>query len=260
MYNNASTTLYVGVNNSTGTLFGGTGGAYGGAISMDSPYGLGFATSGIERLRITNSGNAGLGVTPSTWSSNYVALQFGAKGVLWSNKNSSDWYLGNNELYNSSNQLVYLSNGRATEYFQFDGKHVWEVATTGTAGNIITYNTAMVLTNNSNLLISTTTDAGQKLQVNGTATIKSGNGDQLLLNNAGERFTQINFSNNSNSKANIWWDNTNTELVLLAANSGVGTLKLKNSGVLNIPNIPTSAAGLVSGDIYSNAGILTIVP
>lgn len=33
-----------------------------------------------------------------------------------------------------------------------------------------------------------------------------------------------------------------------------------NSGVLNIPNIPTSAVGLVSGDIYSNAGILTRVP
>jgi hypothetical protein len=116
------------------------------------------------------------------------------------------------------------------------------------------------ITNTGNLLIGTTTDAGQKLQVSGTATIKSGNGDQLLLNNSGERFTQINFSNNTVSKANIWWDNTNTELVLLAASSGVGTLRLKNSGVINIPSIPTSAAGLVSGDVYSNLGILTIVP
>jgi len=134
------------------------------------------------------SGNVGIGVTPSSWSSNYVALQFGAKGALWSNRSSSDWYLGNNELYNSSNQLVYLSNGRASEYFQFDGKHVWEVAPTGTAGNIITYNTAMVLTNNSNLLIGTTTDAGQKLQVNGTVLATKFQGAVNTISNSTNTF------------------------------------------------------------------------
>ena len=30
-------------------------------------------------------------------------------------------------------------------------------------------------------------------------------------------------------------------------------------GVINIPNIPTSSAGLSSGDVWSNAGVLTIV-
>ena len=35
---------------------------------------------------------------------------------------------------------------------------------------------------------------------------------------------------------------------------------IKQNGVLNLTSIPTSAVGLSSGDIYSNAGILTIVP
>jgi hypothetical protein len=118
----------------------------------------------------------------------------------------------------------------------------------------------MTLGTTGNLLIGTNIDAGQRLQVSGSTTLKGGNGDQLSLNNSGERFTQISLQNNTNAKASIWWDNTNTELVLLAAASGVGTLKLKNSGVLNIPSIPTSAVGLVSGDIYSNLGVLTIVP
>jgi hypothetical protein len=56
--NNASSTLYVGVNNSAGSLFGGTGGAYGGAISMDNAYALGFATNNTERMRITSTGIA----------------------------------------------------------------------------------------------------------------------------------------------------------------------------------------------------------
>jgi hypothetical protein len=47
--------------------------------------------------------------------------------------------------------------------------------------------------------------------------IKGGNGDQLLLNNAGERFTQISFSNNSSLKAAIWSDETNDEFALFAA-------------------------------------------
>jgi len=36
--------------------------------------------------------------------------------------------------------------------------------------------------------------------------------------------------------------------------------RIKQNGVLNLTSIPTSAVGLSSGDIYSNAGILTIVP
>lgn len=36
-------------------------------------------------------------------------------------------------------------------------------------------------------------------------------------------------------------------------------MRLKGSGVLNLASIPTSSAGLSSGDIWSNAGVLTIV-
>jgi hypothetical protein len=43
--------------------------------------------------------------------------------------------------------------------------------------------------------------------------------------------------------------------------TGVGNLRMtiKSSGVINISNIPTSPVGLVTGDIYSNLGVLTIV-
>lgn len=50
-----------------------------------------------------------------------------------------------------------------------------------------------------------------------------------------------------------------------AAGAGVaGTyatvLTIKPTGVLNVTGIPTSSAGLASGDVYSAAGILTVVP
>jgi len=41
--------------------------------------------------------------------------------------------------------------------------------------------------------------------------------------------------------------------------AGTRVLTMKASGVLNYANCPTSSAGLVAGDIWSNAGVLTIV-
>ena len=50
-----------------------------------------------------------------------------------------------------------------------------------------------------------------KLQVLG------GNGDQLWLDNAGERYTQISLRNNGTQKAALWLDETNDEFDLFAA-------------------------------------------
>jgi hypothetical protein len=123
--------------------------------------------SSTSALILNTSGNLGLGVTPSAWSSSYRAFQFGATGVLWANATGTDWYLGNNEIYNSSNQLVYLTNGKATEYFQFDGKHIWNTAPSGTAGNAISFTQAMTLNASGNLSIGNTNDT-YKLDVTGT--------------------------------------------------------------------------------------------
>jgi hypothetical protein len=92
------------------------------------------------------------------------------------------------------------------------------------------------LTSGGNFLIGTTTDAGYRLGVTGA------NGDQLYLNNTGQRFTQINFSNNATSKANIWWDNTNNDLVFLASGSGVGDLILNTNGKATFSNSIKTAA------------------
>lgn len=42
--------------------------------------------------------------------------------------------------------------------------------------------------------------------------------------------------------------------------TGSSRLTIKSSGVINITSLPTSAAGLSSGDIWNNAGVLNIVP
>jgi hypothetical protein len=95
-------------------------------------------------------------------------------------------------------------------------------------------------------------DNGARLQVSGGGVnIKAGNGNQLLLDNASERFTQINFSNNTVSKANIWWDNTNTELVLLANSVGTGHLRIASTGAATF-STSASVNGLNLSSTYAS--------
>ena len=57
----------------------------------------------------------------------------------------------------------------------------------------------------------------------------------------------------SNSGADFVWGSRN------GANIWKENMRLRRNGVLNMAYIPTSAAGLSSGDIWSNAGVLNII-
>ena len=69
-------------------------------------------------------------------------------------------------------------------------------------------------------------------------TIKSGNGDQVILDNAGERFTQMDYYNNGSGKAVTYWDNTNNwfQIITTPASStiravaGTNGVELANGG------------------------------
>jgi hypothetical protein len=105
-----------------------------------------------------------------------------------------------------------------------------------------------------NLLVGTTTDAGQKFQVAG---------ETALTNSAG---VQLNLIFSGSTKTTFRCDSAGGLLVDANAGSyiftyigGVQRFGIKPN-TINISSIPTSAAGLVSGDIYSNLGVLTIVP
>jgi hypothetical protein len=110
---------------------------------------------GATRMTLDNSGNLGLGVTPSAWGSQNTVLQLLNNTSLISR--SGFTALARNLFYTTSDVAAYISNGVATNYLQIDGEHRWLNALSGTAGATMTQTQAMTLDASGNLLVGTTT-------------------------------------------------------------------------------------------------------
>jgi hypothetical protein len=91
----------------------------------------------------------------------------------------------------------------------------------------------MRIASGGNILINTTTNAGFRLDVNGTARFGA-----TTARAPGALSTDIGF---------------------LVTNSTANLFQVKGNGTLNAANLPTSATGLVAGDIWNDAGTLKIV-
>jgi hypothetical protein len=121
------------------------------------------------------------------------------------------------------------------------------------------------ITSGGNLLVGTTTDTGERLQVTGalictTGFTVSGNGG---IANGANRFNLDYFS--GNARLYSLGVNTSTKGGFeFHTNSSDGSIdviafNIKNTGIINIANVPTSSVGLSAGDVYSSAGVLMIV-
>jgi len=118
-------------------------------------------------------GNLGIGVAPSTGGlSGYNLFEMGSgTGGMSIYSGTNQTLLGTNISWSAGTATYKISNF-AEMYNQQSGLHQWYTSgTTGTAGNPITFIEVMRTTNSANLLIGTTTDNGQKLQVNGNASV-----------------------------------------------------------------------------------------
>jgi hypothetical protein len=122
----------------------------------------------LERMRIDSSGNLGLGVTPSAWST-FGSIFQGTGYALagFSSGSNVQSALFCNSFFNGSNH-IYRTTAAASEYLQISGQHQWFTAPSGNAGDTISFTQAMTLDASGNLLVGTTTSATRNITVGTT--------------------------------------------------------------------------------------------
>jgi len=154
LYRSGSTNAIMSAGNSNtglnGTLFG-VDTAGNGIINQTQAFATIFSTSNTERMRLDSSGNLGLGVTPSAWSSGKAYETTAAGHALWALSNEIN--VTQNAYFNSG--WKYGATAAAARYQQQSGEHKWHIAASGTAGNAITFTQAMTLDASGNLGIGT---------------------------------------------------------------------------------------------------------
>ena len=137
---------------------------------------IAFSEGGVEAMRLDSSGNLGLGVTPSAWST-YKAVDLGSASIMGIAV-GTDAYILQGTYFGAASNWRYTYTGTASGRYQMvAGVHSWHTAPSGTAGNVVTFTQAMTLNASGNLGIGTTTP-GSVLQI-----LKS-NSDTNFLNKA----------------------------------------------------------------------------
>jgi hypothetical protein len=106
-----------------------------------------------ETMLLNSSGNLGLGVTPSAWSSTFKVLDINTTGFVGGSASSAN--IGENAYFDGTHWR-YKTTSEASYYAQLSAEHRWHTAPSGTAGNIVTFTQAMTLDASGNLGIGTT--------------------------------------------------------------------------------------------------------
>lgn len=123
-----------------------------------------------QAMILNASGNLGLGVTPSAWGSSNKVYETTFATSMFGRSDFSAW--GRNAYYNSSDVGIYANNGHATLYIQTSGQHQWLNATSGTAGNAISFTQAMTLDASGRLGVGVTSPS-TTFDVNGTINVRT---------------------------------------------------------------------------------------
>jgi hypothetical protein len=107
----------------------------------------------------------GIGTTPSAWGVSFKSIDVNTYGAVSSSATAIRLFANS---YGDGTNFIYKTTGAASRYDQSGGAHSWLNAASGTAGNTISFTTAMTLDASGNLGIGTSSPTA-KLDVVGAS-------------------------------------------------------------------------------------------
>jgi hypothetical protein len=146
-----------------------------------------------ERMRLDSSGNLGLGVTPSGWTSVFKAAQVKQGSISTDSSNNTTF--ANNCYFDGSN-WKYINTAASQQYLQYAGQHIWNTAPSGTGGatpDTVSFTQAMTLDASGKLLLGNTDSTSAKLNVTVDGVVITGNTTGVAM--GANAIVQLNNSN-----------------------------------------------------------------
>jgi len=138
-------------------------------------------------LQVTETGNVGIGVTPSAWAT-YKAVSVGGIGASVFGLGSSQAGVAQGAFFNNGagSGWAYSATSQVPAYYlQINGEHVFNNAISGTAGNQITaWNQVMKIDTNGNLILKSS-NTPATLANNGELTVNATSNTNLRFSYRG---------------------------------------------------------------------------
>lgn len=166
-----------------------------------------------------------LGTTANgNWSTSYALLEVGGNGALWANKSAAAGgflYLTQNA-YNDGTNTKYISTDEASNYYQQNGTHNFQVAASGTAGTNVTWKNALTIDSSGNTGLGDTSP-GSALTVGSVGRLLNIEANDVALvltstNAAGDTFSIRSSYDGSGGFLGIYHENSSSEMFRLTDN------------------------------------------
>jgi len=150
-------------------------------VSVDDKL-LAFIDNGTSQIRmaLTDTGNLGLGVTPSAWGSGYKSIDLNTFGGWTSTTSAMD--LVANGYFNGTNWIA-KTTAASSRYVQTSGAHTWKTAASVTAGSTLSYSDLMTLDTSGNLGLGVTPSAASLPTFESQYGIFAGRSETTVMSN-----------------------------------------------------------------------------
>jgi hypothetical protein len=165
-------------------------------------------------MRLDSSGNLGLGVTPKAWSG-FTSFDVGTYGSFYTSGGFASTGLGSNAYYNGTN-WIYKTSAPACRFdTDLNKGFAWYNASTGTAGNAITFTQAMTLDASGRLAVGTTVafggSTGTFVAANDVSAVYAGTSTQGVYISANSTTRDVTYNSSGSLAGGHVWQTGNTE-------------------------------------------------